>query len=127
MDGTVGLFSSASKNKREKHSWGEVINCFHKVINLIDEPEGRIIFENRGREKRGFRVTELLPNLWKVNDFTVKILELRTSGKNQLLAQYLQLLLHSKNFHQHIISEHNYLGFHIDGSGTVIYLKIFWF
>ena len=49
VDGAVGFFSSAAKNKRDKHSWGEVINCSLKVTNIIDEPEGRFLFENRGR------------------------------------------------------------------------------
>ena len=116
VDGSVGFFSSATKNKKDKHPWGQVINCSFKVMNE-DEPTGRFVLENRGREKRGFRTNELLPSLWEINEFTSKLLELRTEGKSELLAMYFQLLLHSKKFHEHRKGFHDELGFNICGSG----------
>ena len=101
-DGSVGLFSDAPKVSKSRPPWGRVIDCTHdSLVNARGESGEYFMFKNRNFAKKAFKLSELNPALWGVNDFTTSIIAMRAAGKNKLLAIYLSLITKSELFANH--------------------------
>ena len=83
----------------------------------MGEENEYFMLQNRGLEKKAFRLDELNPILWTMNDFTSKMIELRTTGRKKLLALYLSLVLKSSDFSGHVEGTHDEDGFQGNGGG----------
>ena len=118
VDGSVGLFSNKAKTCKSRPPWDYIKECkFRTLRNDAGEEHDYFILHNRGLEKKAFRLDELNPILWTMNDFTSKMIELRTTGRKKLLALYLSLVLKSSDFSGHVEGTHDQDGFQVDGSG----------
>ena len=120
VDGSIGLFSADPKNKTNRRAWGRIIGCKMKQVVQSGESQECYIFENKGRERKGFKYDELNPTLWKMCDFSAKLLELRSEQKKNLISLYLHLMVHSNKFSEHRDGVHDSLGFAENGSGVTV-------
>ena len=119
-DNSVGFYSNSSKNSRTRPPWGKVVGCrFKSIRDDQGQAWDHLVFSN-GVEKKAFKLTEFNPTLWGINVITSKILEMRSAGKNELLALYLSLLPQAHSFSQFKDGVHDQMGFKVDKSGIVI-------
>ena len=118
-DGKIGLFTTSPKTCKTKSPWGCVMDCsYENVLNENKEPVDYLLIQNRSFQKKGFKVSEMNPFLWTVNDFTTLIHGLRCEGKLRLLSMYLALLPKSIGFTQHKEGVNDDLGFKADNSAV---------
>ena len=65
-----------------------------------------------------FNIEDINPTLWTLNDFTSKVLDLRTKGKEKLLVLYMTLLVKSSAFYCNVDTVHDEDGFRFDKQGV---------
>ena len=122
-DNSVGLYSSSPKGSSSRPAWGKVLECQFK--NYSDD-QGvqwghlKLKVGNWSKQKRAFKLAEFNPSLWEMNSLTSKILELRLEGKDELLALYLDLLVHARSFFHHDQDVHDENGFRKDEGGIKV-------
>ena len=120
-DTSIGLFSSADKRSPSRPAWDYVKECaLKKQKNAKGEEHDYFVFRNRRHEQRGFRADEVNPVLWALNDFTSKIIDMRTKSEEKLLTMYLSLLVNSENFRTELEDLHDPDGFRLDGTGISV-------
>ena len=109
-DGSVGLYSSSSKTNKSRPAWDYIKDCaFQRTANDKREEHDYFVLQNRRLEKKAFRTDELNPTLWTLNEFSSKILEMRSSGQEKLLALYISLLSKYKSpFNQKSYPDSNF-------------------
>ena len=118
-DGSLGFFSTASKNCDVKPPWGEIVLCeFNRTVNNKGEAGDYFRFQNFKGQRCNFKVDLLNPKYMGVNDFTQMILELRAGGKVDLLAKFLSILPNAEGFHHHNREIHSAIGLLKDDDGT---------
>ena len=94
VDTSVGLFSCKGNSSPTRPPWDYITDCQYEILkNSKGEQHDYFTLKNRLLQRRGFRVDELNPFLWTLNDFTSKMIELKTTGRKKLLALYFSLLL----------------------------------
>ena len=118
-DNSVGFYSSCGNRSKNRPAWGSLIDCKYSY-KQNDEGEfgDYLIFTNRSNKRKAFRVDELNPYLWEDNLFTAKIMDMKTAGRNQLLAIYLGLLPKSQTFSHNLEGVHDEYGFRVDKIGV---------
>ena len=113
-DHSVGFYSNTRKGSSVRPPWGKLVNCLFK--NKPDK-HGKLWSHhvcNNGRETMGFKMNEFNPALWGINSFTSKVLDMRSSGKEELLALYLASMVRSKSFSQYREGVHTEDGLFVD-------------
>ena len=89
-----------------------------KKTNDKNETNEYLGITNRAHEKKLFRLDEMNPVLSGVNEFTSKMVELRSAGNDKLLAMYLALLVKSEYFYDNKLGVNDKFGMNIDKSGV---------
>ena len=113
------FFSSKGNSNPSRPPWDYIIDCqFETLKSRKGEWHDYYTLKNRTLERRGFRVDELNPFLWTLNDFTSKMIELKTTGRKKLLSLYFSLMLKSVNFSGHVDEVYDEWGFRTDGEGV---------
>ena len=120
-DGSIGLYSSSSKTSKSRPAWDFIKECtLKRDKNSKGEEHDYLIFKNRGNEKKAFRIDELNPVLWTLNEFTSQVIKMRTTNEDKQLALYLSLMVKSSTFCCHEEFTHDEDGFRLDGAGLSI-------
>ena len=118
-DNSVGFYSDIGNRSKNRAPWGNIIDCkFTNKKNEKGEFGDYVVFENRRRKTKGFKLDEFNSKIWGENPFTDKVVEMRSDGRNELLALYLSLLPKSQTFSQNQEGVHDGDGFRQDGTGV---------
>jgi hypothetical protein len=118
-DGTFGLFSDTGNKSKSRPPWGNVIDCSLQTLkNKRNETNDYMMFQNRGFQKKAFKCIEMNPVLSGVNDFTSCVVEMRSGGRENVLALFLSLMVKSKQFSSHRVGVHDDNGINVDKTGV---------
>lgn len=119
----IGPFSSSPRTKTVKVPWGPPVSCEYNVRSAGNGSSFNIfLFRNGNNETAGFDES-LFDNLevnidgGGVSSFAQRVTSMYVADKKQLLAMYLSLLQHSKEFVHHNESTHDLEGFALNGTG----------
>ena len=96
-DGSLGLYSNAGKSSKSRPPWGCVIDCSLVTLqNKKNETGLYMKLQNRSYERKTFKLGEMNPALWEVNEFTSQIIALKNDGREKILSLMLSLLPKTK-------------------------------
>ena len=121
--GECGPFSSSPQCVTAKVPWGPPVSCEYRLRkdSQTGEIEKEFRFINKRRETANFSA-KLLNNIKTETDVTAfgqRVTSLVIAEKKHLLANYLTLLQHAKDFIHHS-SGHDEDGFSLDGQGVTL-------
>ena len=121
--GDCGPYSSSPQCVRAKVPWGPPVSCEYRLRKdtKSGEVEKEFRFVNKRHESANFS-EKLLNNIKTekaVAAFGQRVTSLATSEKKDLLANYLTLLQHAKDFIHHSTG-HDEDGFSLDGKGVTL-------
>ena len=97
-DGAIGLFSDTGSKSKTRPPWGNIIDCSLQTLkNKRNETNDYMMFQNRAYQKKAFKCIEMNPVLSGVNDFTSCVVEMRSGGRENVLASYHGLSSQSRS------------------------------
>ena len=119
-DNSIGLFSLAKNSSTTRPPFGALTGCkFEMRKNKKGETNPYFTLRNDDAKTKqvSLKCTEINPILWKINDITQDMADIKRSKNFDLLSLFLRLLWNSEGFLGHNDETFNKIGMKKDGTG----------